>query len=185
MESKQIKDSAIKTGDGAVIGGKEGYYARLHNGNAWCIPNVVGHVGPGEFKDNIYIEVTFSGRSQVSAMALQGQGQYSYGEYVRISYEYNGQFYFHKIDGTEQVRFLFLSHCLVNNGKSFIKEAKESVYTLLHVRLLYFRQRLQFLSSSGFHHFLLKYLFKSNKSTEYTSEIAFNTIGHKTEIEQA
>ena len=94
MESREIEDSAIKTGKDAVSGGKEGYYARLHNDKAWCIPNIAGHSGPGEFKPNIYVEVTFSGRLQVSAMALQGKGSYSYGEYIRILYEYNGEFYF-------------------------------------------------------------------------------------------
>ena len=34
MQSKEIKDSAIKTGDGAVVGGKEGYYAQLNNDTA-------------------------------------------------------------------------------------------------------------------------------------------------------
>ena len=48
--------------------------------------------------------MTFSGRLQVSAMALQGKDGYSYGEYIRISYEYNGEIYFHKIGGTELVR---------------------------------------------------------------------------------
>ena len=109
MESREIKDSAIKTGDGAVIGGKEGYYARLNNNKAWCTPHIFWLSGPGEFRPNIYIEVTFSGRLQVAAMALQGQKSYSYGKSIRVSYEYNGEFYFHKIGGKEQVRYLFLS----------------------------------------------------------------------------
>ena len=127
MESGEIKNSAIKTGEGAVLSGKEGYYARLHYDKAWCTPNIPGHTGPGEFKKNIYVEVTFSGRRQVSAMALQGERQYSYGEYIRILYEYNGQFYFHKIGGTNEVRLLFLSPYLGNNGIFFIKE----FYTIL------------------------------------------------------
>ena len=109
MESREIKNSAIKTGDGAVISGKEGYYARLHNDKAWCTPNINEYSSPGEFRPNIYIEVTFSGRLQVAAMALQGQKSYSYGKFIRVWYEYNRKFYFHKIDGKEQVRHLFLS----------------------------------------------------------------------------
>ena len=129
MESREIEDSAIKTGKGAVSGGKEGYYARLHNDKAWCIPKITGHSGPGEFRSNIYVEVTFPGHLQVSAMALQGKGSYSYGEYIRISYEYNGEFYFHKFGGTEQVRIFFLSPNLSNNGKS-LKKTKESAYIM-------------------------------------------------------
>ena len=109
MESREIKNSAIKTGDGAVISGKEGYYARLHNDKAWCTPNIIDYSGPGEFRPNIYIEPTFSGRFQVAAMALQGEKSYSYGKSIRVSYEYNGEFYFHKIGRKEQVRYLFLS----------------------------------------------------------------------------
>lgn len=122
MESKEIKDSAIQTGDGALVGGKEGYYARLYNDTAWCVPNIPGHTGPGEFRENIYVVVTFSSRLQVSAMALQGEGSYSYGEYIRILYKYQGEFYFYKVGGTEEVIFLFLSPYNGNNGK-----AKESV----------------------------------------------------------
>ena len=124
MESREIKNSAIKTGKDAVMSGKEGYYARLHNDKAWCTPNIPSYTGPGEFRKNIYVEVTFSGRLQVSAMALQGEGSYSYGESIRVSYEYNGQFYFHLIDGNNQVRFLFLSRDLGSLEKSFIKETK-------------------------------------------------------------
>ena len=175
MESKQIKDSAIRTGVGAVASGKEGYYARLHNDKAWCIPNIIGYIGSGEFKGNIYIEVTFSGRYKVSAMALQGERQYSYGEFVRISYEYNGQFYYHKIGSTEQVRFFFLSHYLGNNQKSFIKETKESVYIVTC-------QNALFSAAIAVLEFVR---FPSSKRTEHTSKITFNTIRHTTDIEPA
>lgn len=111
MQSKKIKDSAIKTGDGAVAGGKEGYYARLNNEKSWCIPNIPGHTGPGEFKDNMYIEVTFSGSHQISAMALQGDGDYSYGKYIKVLYDYAGYFHLYKIDGKEEVS-LFLEDLL-------------------------------------------------------------------------
>ena len=137
MESKEIKDSAIKTGDGAVVGGKEGYYARLYNDTAWCVPNIPGHTGPGEFKKNIYVQVTFSTRVQVSAMALQGEESYSYGEYIRILYEYNGEFYFHKIGGTEQVIFSLLFLYSANNGICFIEETRERVCIITrHLALL-------------------------------------------------
>ena len=127
MQSKEIKDSAIKTGDGAVVGGKEGYYARLNNDTAWCVPNITGHAGCGEFNENMSVEVTFSSRFQVLAMALQGEGSYSYGEYIRILYGYQEEFYFHKIRGTEQVIFSYLSLYNGKNGKYFFKETKESV----------------------------------------------------------
>ena len=153
MESREIEDSAIKTGKDAVSGGKEGYYARLHNDKAWCIPNIAGHSGPGEFKPNIYVEVTFSGRLQVSAMALQGKGSYSYGEYIRISYEYNGEFYFHKIGGKEQVRILFLSPNLRNNRKSFIK--KKEFRQFICSAFFVFLGVIAILSLPSFHHFLL------------------------------
>ena len=153
MESREIEDSAIKTGKDAVSGGKEGYYARLHNDKAWCIPNINGHSGPGEFRSNIYVEVTFSGRLQISAMALQGKGSYSYGEYVRISYEYNGEFYFHKIGGKEQVRILFLSPNLRNNRKSFIK--KKEFRQFICSAFFVFLGVIAILSLPSFHHFLL------------------------------
>ena len=130
IESKEIKNSAIKTGDYAVLAGMEGYYPRLRNDKAWCIPNILKYTGRGEFRNNIFAEVTFSGRRQVSAMALQGYAMYSYGNYIRISYEYDGQFYFHKIDGAEQVIFSFLSLYNGDNGKSFTKETNESTYII-------------------------------------------------------
>ena len=105
MQSKKIKDSAIKTGEDAVTSGKEGYYARLNNEKSWCIPNIPGYTGPGEFKSNMYIEVTFSGSHQISAMALQGEGDNSYGKYIRVSYDYAGFFHFYKIDGKTEVSF--------------------------------------------------------------------------------
>ena len=113
MQSKKIKDSAIKTGEDAVTSGKEGYYARLNNENSWCIPNIPDHTGPGEFKNNMYIEVTFSGSHQISAMALQGEGDYSYGNYIRVSYDYAGFFHFYKIDGKAEVS-LFHKDLLCN-----------------------------------------------------------------------
>ena len=103
MQSKKIKDSAIKTGQDAVASGKEGYYARLNNEKSWCIPNVPGHTGFGEFKNNMYVEVTFSGSHHISAMALQGEGDYSYGKYIRVSYDYAGVFHFYYIDGKSVV----------------------------------------------------------------------------------
>ena len=120
MQSKKIKDSAIKTGEDAVTSGKEGYYARLNNEKSWCIPNIPGYTGPGEFKSNMYIEVTFSGSHQISAMALQGEGDNSYGKYIRVSYDYAGFFHFYKIDGKTEVSF-FLRFIMLS---SFVFEIK-------------------------------------------------------------
>ena len=105
MESKKIKDSAIKTGEDVMAGGMKGSYARLNNDKAWCIPSTPNYPGPGEFKNNMYIEVTFSGSHQISAIGLQGKDVYSYGKYIRVLYDYNGIFHFYRIDGTNQVRF--------------------------------------------------------------------------------
>ena len=105
MESKKIKDSAIKTGEDGMASETKGSYARLNNDKAWCIPSIPSYTGPGEFKNNMYIEVTFSGSYQISAMGLQGKDVYSYGKYIRVSYDYQGIFHFHKIDGRDQVSF--------------------------------------------------------------------------------
>ena len=105
MENKKIKDSARKTGEDVMAGGMKGSYARLNNDKAWCIPSIPNYPGPGEFKNNMYIEVTFSGSHQISAIGLQGKDVYSYGKYIRVLYDYNGIFHFYRIDGTNQVRF--------------------------------------------------------------------------------
>lgn len=114
MESKKIKDSAIKTGEDAMAEGTKGSYARLNNDKAWCIPNIPSYTGPGEFKSNIYIEVTFSGSHQISAIALQGKGVYSYGKYIRVLYDYEGIFLFYTIGGSDQVSFSLLFHYYVS-----------------------------------------------------------------------
>ena len=59
----------------------------------------------------MYIEVTFSGSHQISAMALQGDGDYSYGKYIKVLYDYAGYFHLYKIDGKEEVS-LFLEDLL-------------------------------------------------------------------------
>ena len=120
MESKNIKDRAIKTGEDAMAGGTKGSYARLNNDKAWCIPSIRNYPGPGEFKNNMYIEVTFSGSHQISAMGLQGKDGYSYGKYIRVSYDYKGIFHFYRIDGKNQVRFFCYFFIITWHRKTWV-----------------------------------------------------------------
>ena len=107
MESGAIPDSSIKTGEGAVSAGQEGYFGRLNNNQEWCIPNVFNHQGPGTFNREMYIQISLSARYRVAAIALQGgsekRKQYTYGNVMRIYYTYDGDFFLHKTDGSPNV----------------------------------------------------------------------------------
>ncbi|XP_047134666.1 discoidin domain-containing receptor 2 isoform X1 [Hydra vulgaris] len=86
LESKKILDNAIFAPPSAVASGKEGYYARLNNKLAWCIPNSPNSKD-SVFKDDVYITIDLIDEYQITAISLQGYKLYSVGPMIRISYE--------------------------------------------------------------------------------------------------
>lgn len=88
LESGVIRDESMTALPEAVQSGKEGYYARLNFEEAWCTP--AGSGSTDVFTEKNYLEINFHTQMKISAIALQGWTQYSYGNYIRISYDLGG-----------------------------------------------------------------------------------------------
>jgi len=98
LESGTIKNEQMLAPEDAVQSGKEGYYARLNNKNAWCTPK---GGSSSTFRPNVYLEIDLRKKYQISAIALQGLGSYSYGNYVKISYSWDDMYLYYSKNGDQ------------------------------------------------------------------------------------
>lgn len=93
LEDNTIQKYQITTVPGvtaAVQSGKEGYYARLNNGEAWCIGT---QAGEDVFADGIYVQINLRKKTRITALALQGFREYSYGKHIKLSYKISGMYF--------------------------------------------------------------------------------------------
>ena len=70
LEDGTIKNSQLTTPPGGTTGGKEGFYARLNNDEAWCIPQLKS--SEDVFRDKVYLEIDLGEEKSIRALALQG-----------------------------------------------------------------------------------------------------------------
>ena len=70
LEDGTIKNSQLTTPPGSTTGGKEGFYARLNNDEAWCIPQLKS--SEDVFRDKVYLEIDLGEEKSIRALALQG-----------------------------------------------------------------------------------------------------------------
>ncbi|XP_066912509.1 discoidin domain-containing receptor 2-like isoform X2 [Clytia hemisphaerica] len=93
LEDGSIKNSQLTTPSGGTTGGKEGFYARLNNDEAWCIPQLKS--SEDVFRDKVYLEIDLGQEKSIRALALQGYKQYGYGDKIRFYYDMGGVFGIH------------------------------------------------------------------------------------------
>lgn len=109
MEDETIKNFRITTPKDTIYPGKEGYHARLNNDASYCIKEKLGSTRDS-FVDNVYLEINLPETPQITAIALQGKGQYGYGSSIKLQYQLENMFVTYKnIDGMSHVSFFIVT----------------------------------------------------------------------------
>ena len=98
-----------------MTSGYLGKYARLNNDNAWCIPTNPG--GIDVYFKSIFIEIDLQFPLRITALALQGDDKYSYGDFIRIYHQQSSIWMLYDPDKEKQVREASISISLSISNK--------------------------------------------------------------------